>query len=217
MVFKWFMDMVVNSASMSISRDLTYEQLSREAQSVPPGSDGLVMLPHLAGALFPEYNQIARGAFYGITLGHTRGHFVRSIIEAIAFLIRGDLEGLKAMGAGASDLRILGGGTKSRPWLQIKANVCQLPVIAPSQEESAALGTAILAAVGAGFVSYHSVRCRSHDDRARETSTMHVRVCIRNSRSVEALYQDCDLVRQLGKKGLGQSNNSAIADQKETV
>ena len=114
MVFKWFRDMIVNSASISNSIDLTYEQLSNEAQSVPPGSDGLVMLPHLAGALFPEYNEFARGVFYGITLGHTRGHFVRSIMEAIAFLIRGDLEGLNSMGVGASELRVLGGGPKSR-------------------------------------------------------------------------------------------------------
>jgi xylulokinase len=228
MVFKWFMDMVVNSASMSnsISRDLTYEQLSSEAQSVPPGSDGLVMLPHLAGALFPEYNQIARGVFYGITLGHTRGHFVRSIMEAIAFLIRGDLEGLKAMGAGASELRVLGGGAKSRLWLQIKANVCQLPVIAPSQEESAALGAAILAAVGAGLYptipsaveAMTTVREKILPEECdRDVYNACYGLYQRLYRSVEALYPDCDLVKQLGKKGLGQSNNSAIADQKETL
>jgi xylulokinase len=184
------------------------------------------MLPHLAGALFPEYNQIARGVFYGITLGHTRGHFVRSIMEAIAFLIRGDLEGLKAMGAGASELRVLGGGAKSRLWLQIKANVCQLPVIAPSQEESAALGAAILAAVGAGLYptipsaveAMTTVREKILPEECeRDVYDACYGLYQKLYRSVEALYPDCDLVKQLGKKGLGQSNNSAIADQKETM
>jgi xylulokinase len=221
MVFKWFKEMVANSALLSNSMNLTYDQLTSEAQSVPSGSDGLVMLPHLAGALFPEYNEFARGAFYGITLGHTRGHFVRSIMEAIAFLIRGDLEGLNSMGVGASELRVLGGGAKSRLWLQIKANVCQLPVVAPSQEESAALGAAILAAVGAGLYptipsaveAMTTVREKILPEECeKDVYDACYGLYEKLYRSVEALYPDCDLVRQLGKKGLGQSNNSAIAD-----
>ncbi len=209
MVFKWFRDMIVKSAS--ISTDLTYEQLSSEAQSVPPGSDGLVMLPHLAGALFPEYNEFARGVFYGITLGHTRGHFVRSIMEAIAFLIRGDLEGLNSMGVRASELRVLGGGAKSRLWSQIKANVCQLPVIAPSQEESAALGAAILAAVGAG--SYPTIPSAVEamtavrekilpEERERDVYDACYGLYQKLYKSVETLYPDCDLVKRLGKNGI---------------
>ena len=125
------------------------------------------------------------------------------------------------MGVGASELRVLGGGAKSRLWLQIKANVCQLPVVAPSQEESAALGAAILAAVGAGLYptipsaveAMTTVREKILPEECeKDVYDACYGLYEKLYRSVEALYPDCDLVRQLGKKGLGQSNNSAIAD-----
>lgn len=72
-------------------------------------------------------------------------------MEAIAYMLRRDLEGLQRLGAGASELRVLGGGAKSRLWSQIKANVCNLPVIMPDNREAAVMGAAMLAAVGTGY------------------------------------------------------------------
>jgi xylulokinase len=151
LVLKWFKDKIAGSRVVSSQGSDSYDQLSSEAEAVPPGSQGLLMLPHLEGALFPEYNANARGVFFGITLGHTRGHFVRAIMEAVAFMIRRDLEGLDRLGAGARELRVLGGGAKSRLWSQIKADVCHVRVVTPAQPEAAVLGAAILAAVGAGL------------------------------------------------------------------
>ena len=69
-----------------------YDRLTRLAQAVPAGADGLIMLPHLMGAFSPEANPLARGSFTGFTLSHTRGHFVRALLEGVAFLLRRNLE-----------------------------------------------------------------------------------------------------------------------------
>jgi xylulokinase len=209
MVLKWFKDLLAGTGSDRDGGGVSYEQLSSEAELVPPGCDGLVMLPHLAGALFPEYNQIARGVFYGITLTHTRGHFARSIMEAIAFLIRRDLEGLSLMGAGAKEIRILGGGARSRVWSQIKANACQIPVIIPAQEESAALGAAILAAVGCGFYpdipsavqAMTAIRETIAPDPSQQavydsTYALYQKLY----ESVKDLYAECDHIKQLARQ-----------------
>lgn len=152
LVFRWFRDLLTApNSSKAAACPFSYEFLTEEAGRIPPGCDGMVMLPHLDGALFPEYDPHARGVFYGITLTHSRGHFVRAILEAVAFMLRRDLEGLRKLGVSAHEVRLLGGGARSRLWLEINANVCQTPIAIPSQQESAALGAAILAAVGCGL------------------------------------------------------------------
>ena len=151
LVLKWFKDNFATSGPGYPQESNIYDILSGEAGTVLPGSQGLLMLPHLEGALFPEYNAKARGVFFGMTLNHSRGHFVRAIMEAVAFMIRRDLEGLDRLGAGARELRVLGGGAKSCLWSQIKADVCNVRVVTPAQPEAAVLGAAILAAVGAGL------------------------------------------------------------------
>ena len=155
LALKWFkdrfaMDLIAQAASDG--QDV-YALLTAAAEEVPPGSDGLIMLPHLEGAFFPEFNAQARAVFFGFTLSHTRAHFTRSIMEAVAYMIRRDLEGIGRLGVEAKELRVLGGGAKSRLWAQIKADVCSLPVVIPSHGEAAVLGAAILAAVGVGIYS----------------------------------------------------------------
>ena len=76
-----------------------YDLLTGMAAGVPPGADGLIMLPHLSGAFSPEYEPAARGVFFGFTLGHGREHFVRATLEAVAFTLRRNLELLQGIGA----------------------------------------------------------------------------------------------------------------------
>jgi len=98
-----------------------------------------------------EFDPNARGVFFGFTLTHTRAHFVRALLEAIAFMIRRDLEGLRRLGVAARELRVLGGGARSRLGSQIKADTCGIPVIVPAQQEAAVLRATILVAVGVGL------------------------------------------------------------------
>lgn len=153
LTLKWFKDNFAQdlSGKAQTEGEDVYDLLTLPAAEVPAGSDGLIMLPHLEGAFFPEFDAQVRGVFFGFTLSHTRAHFTRAIMEAIAYMLRRDLEGLQRLGAGASELRVLGGGAKSHLWSQIKADVCNLPIIMPSHREAAVMGAAMLAAVGVGY------------------------------------------------------------------
>lgn len=127
-----------------------YDLLTALASEVPPGAEGLTMLPHLMGAFSPEYEPEARGAFYGFTLRHGKGHAVRAILEAVAFMLRRNLELLATAGAPALEVRSHGGGSRSALWNRIKADACGLPVVTLEGEDAALRGDAMLAGVAAG-------------------------------------------------------------------
>lgn len=128
-----------------------YELLTALAETVSPGADGLTMLPHLMGAFSPEYEPDARGVFFGFTLHHGKAHFVRAVLESIAFMLRRNLEVLAVAGAPAAEIRSHGGGARSALWNQIKADVCGLPVITLEGEDAAVRGDAMLAGVAVGL------------------------------------------------------------------
>ncbi len=128
-----------------------YDQLTALAATVPPGSDGLLMLPHLAGAFSPEYEPLARGVFSGITLHHGKAHFVRAVLEAVAFMLRRNVELLAGAGASATEILSHGGGARSPLWNQVKADVCGVPVLTLDGDDAAIRGDAMLAGVAAGI------------------------------------------------------------------
>ncbi len=152
MVLRWYRDAFCEPemAAAAASGADAYDLLGAEAAAIAAGSEGLVMLPHLQGAMAPEANPRAKGVFYGFTLRHRRGHFARSIMEAIAYIVRRNVEVLVQMGVGVNEVRALGGGARSHVWNQIKADVLGIPVVTTEIEEAAALGAAILAGVAVG-------------------------------------------------------------------
>jgi xylulokinase len=127
-----------------------YDLLCREAETIPPGSDGVIFLPCMQGAMAPEWNGTARGVFYGLALAHTRAHLTRSLLEGSAFALRDILEAMRGAGLEVRRLTIVGGGAKGPLWRQIKADVTGLPVRVPVSVETTATGAAILAAVASG-------------------------------------------------------------------
>ena len=128
-----------------------YDLLSKEAERVPPGAEGLVFLPCMQGAMAPEWNGAARGVFYGLTLAHSRAHMTRAILEGSAFALRDIVEAMANAGLDVRRLTIVGGGAKGPLWRQIKADVTGLPVRVPTSVETTATGAAILAAVASGL------------------------------------------------------------------
>lgn len=127
-----------------------YQLLDAGASRVPPGSEGLIFLPCLMGAMAPTWNDAARGTFAGFTLTHTRDHFTRAILEGSAYAVRDITDQMRAIGLELSELRVVGGGAKSRLWNQIKADVAGIPVAVPQTIETTALGAGLLALVGVG-------------------------------------------------------------------
>lgn len=163
MALKWFRDQF-GQKEIHEAKDQnvdSYDLMTKIAESAPPGSDGLVMLPHLMGAFSPDINPLARGAFTGFSLSHTRAHFVRSLLEGVAFLLKRNLENLKRVGINTNEIISTGGGSRSRFWNQIKANVCNLPVVTMRNEETVLLGDAILAGFACGIFKTVKEGCQT--------------------------------------------------------
>ncbi|MDX6342760.1 MAG: xylulokinase [Trebonia sp.] len=124
-----------------------YDQLLAQAAEWPPGTDGLLFLPYLAGERTPHADPEARGAFTGLSVRHDRGALVRAVLEGVAFGLRDSLELIAALGEPPSLGRVSGGGARSELWLQIVASVLELPLERVAVDEGAAFGAAILGGV----------------------------------------------------------------------
>lgn len=124
--------------------------LLAEAAGTPPGADGLVFLPYLAGERSPIWDPDARGVLAGLTLGHGRGHVARAIVEASALAIRHVAAPMLAAGVRVTEMRVCGGPARSDFWNRVKADVTGFEVAVPAVLETAVLGSAILGAVGIG-------------------------------------------------------------------
>jgi xylulokinase len=134
----------------------SYEELLREAAAWPPGAEGLVFQPYLAGERTPHADPNARGAFVGLSLRHDRGALARAVLEGVAYGLRDSLELLRSVGVDAQVGRASGGGARSELWLRIVASVLGLPLERTVAEEGAAFGAALLAGVKRGvFADAH--------------------------------------------------------------
>jgi xylulokinase len=88
--------------------------------------------------------------FFGVDLHNRRAHFVRAIMESVGFILKQNVDFLGSLGLQPGEIRSLGGGARSRLWLQIKADILDRPVIRMACEESTCLGTAMLSCMATG-------------------------------------------------------------------
>lgn len=138
-----------------------YDILSKEADGVPAGSEGLVFLPYITGERTPHADPFARGVFFGITLRHQKPYFARAVMEGVAFALKDSFEIFKEMGVPITQIRATGGGSKSDVWRQIQADIVGMEHVTINAEEGPAFGAALLAGVGTGDYSSVSQACRS--------------------------------------------------------
>ena len=124
------------------------------AETVKPGSDGLIFLPYLEGERGPIWDGAATGVFFGLTGAHTKAHLCRAVIEGVAFSARHLAEEVdKASGFAARRYRISGGSTKSDLCCQIRADVLGRPVDRIQVANSGMLGAVLISTVAAGASS----------------------------------------------------------------
>jgi xylulokinase len=134
----------------------SWKDVYEEAFAVPPGSGGVTFLPYLSGERTPRFDPVARGAWTGLGLDHTRGHLLRAALEGVAFALREALEALEDLGTIAPELRLAGGGTgggSGAPWRQLLADVLGRPLwLLPDEISSvaSARGAAFLAGLACG-------------------------------------------------------------------
>ncbi len=131
----------------------SYEELNQEAAQLEPGSEGVIMQEHFQGNRTPHTDPLSRGVISGLTLKHGRGHLFRATLEGIAFGTELILETMRNNGFEAETVVLAGGATRSNLWLQIHADVSNLPLTLTKVPDAPALGSAILAAVGSGAFS----------------------------------------------------------------
>jgi xylulokinase len=120
------------------------------AAQAPAGSDGVMFLPTLSGAMSPRWNDAMRGAFAGLGMNHGDAHLARAVLEGCAYALRDIVDRLDALGLVKDEVRVVGGGARSSLWLQIKADAMNRPVRPVMAEEPTALGAAMLAGVAGG-------------------------------------------------------------------
>jgi xylulokinase len=129
----------------------SFDALLAESEAAPPGAGGALFLPYLSGERTPYPDPLARGAFVGLTLRHGRADLTRAVLEGVAFSLRDCFTLLQGVGLPAvSQVRVSGGGARSRLWRRILASVLDVELVTVNSTEGAAAGAALLAAVGVG-------------------------------------------------------------------
>jgi xylulokinase len=153
---KWHAMGVMLSAAGSLTwlRNATdpnaeFSAILKQAEDWPPGAEGLIFLPYLAGERTPHADPDARGAFVGLSLRHDRGALTRAVLEGVAFALKDSLDLTEQLGGSPELGRISGGGARSALWTQIIASVLELPLEPVAVDEGAAFGAAILGGVAA--------------------------------------------------------------------
>jgi xylulokinase len=129
-----------------------YDLIVDSARASPPGSRGVLFHPFFAGQVTPYYDATARGAFLGLGLDHDRSCLIRAMLEGCACEVRFMVDGMaRDLEGGISELRVTGGAARSRPFMEIQANILGRPLVLLRNRECTVLGAAILGAVGSGY------------------------------------------------------------------
>jgi len=131
-----------------------YALLDEEASRVEPGAGGLLFMPHMMGErnYLGRVNPCAKGVLFGLSLGHSRAHIIRALLEGVAFQLRTVWDAIKEKDPALELEKIFtfGGGAKSKIWRRIIADIMGLPVCLLSEEETATLNLACLISIGLG-------------------------------------------------------------------
>jgi len=146
----------------AIAPGMPFDHLVEEAGDIPAGCEGLLFLPYLSGERTPHPDPLARGAFIGLTVRHTRAHLTRAVLEGVAFGLKDGFMLIRNAGLGEIEqVRASGGGTKSALWRCILASVLETELVTVNTTEGAAFGAALLAGVGAGAWPDVDEACRA--------------------------------------------------------
>ncbi|MFC4766757.1 xylulokinase [Effusibacillus consociatus] len=155
----WHAMGVTLSAGMSLRwlRDsfkfASYDQMLAGTAEIAPGAEDLFFLPYLNGERTPHNDPNARGVFFGMHFGHTMEHFVRAVLEGVAYSLRDCLELIKRLQPHSEikEMFLTGGAVKSPEWSQILADVLTCRLIGYEEREGPAFGAALLAGLGTGI------------------------------------------------------------------
>jgi xylulokinase len=149
---KWFNEQLggFEQQQAKVKSKSVFELMSEEAESVKPGSDGLIFLPYMAGERSPLWNSKARGVYFGLSYDKTRAHLIRALMEGVGFSLLHNLATAEEVKAQVKELVSVGGAANSKVWTQIKADITGKIIHVPYSDHATTLGAALLAGVGTG-------------------------------------------------------------------
>lgn len=150
---KWIADQFYRHEQADPSIPNVYALMDQDVETIPPGADFLVCTPWMYGERSPVADTWVRSTFFNLSADHTREHMLRSVYEGVAYNLRWMIEIVeKHFGFPLPVLRVIGGGARGAPWMQIIADVTGRRVETVAQpQEAGAVGAALTAAIGLGL------------------------------------------------------------------
>ncbi|NMO94179.1 gluconokinase [Paenibacillus lemnae] len=152
MIFRWVRDQLAASEVETAKRlgISPYDVLTKIAERVPPGSNGLLFHPYLTGERAPLWDPNARGSFFGLTLNHQKEHMIRSVLEGVIFNMYMVMLAMEEQVGRPSVIHATGGFARSPIWRQMMADIFDQRVIVPESYESSCLGAVVLGLYATG-------------------------------------------------------------------
>lgn len=147
---RWFRD----ELAQDLPEETAYKTLFERAERIPPGANGVLILPYFSGERTLINDPNARGVLAGLSLAHTRDHLYRAILESVAYGIRHNIETFHNIGASVNRVVAVGGGAQSDIWLQIVSDVADIEQIVPRITVGASYGDAFLAGLACGALNH---------------------------------------------------------------
>jgi len=154
----WFRDQLgqVETAASQLLRQSPFELFSQQAGTAPPGANGLIFLPYMAGERTPLWSSVARGVFFGLSYNTTRADILRAIMEGCAFAVYDNLQIAEEHDVTVTEYLGSGGATQSAVWCQIKADIYGKPFVVARRSDGGegghSLGLFALTACSVGLV-----------------------------------------------------------------
>ena len=177
---RWFRD--------TFAPDSSYTELIDEAAESPPGSRGLLWLPHLQGERTPHLDADARGAIVGLTSAHERSDITRAVLEGVAFSLRDAADVIGDNGIPMTDFTLAGGGSRSLLWCQLVAATFDASMKIEPEGRGPAFGAALLAATAGGV--FGSVEEACHATEISRVTVEPDRVLARVMENTRGRYRD---------------------------
>ena len=163
-----FAGSTLNWYKRTFCNDIQFDEISMQAESVEPGSEGLIFFPCMGGERTPYMDPNTRGVFLGVNVAHNKWHFARAIMEGVSFAMKCSIDKMDNLYGQAENIICAGGGVKGNVWAQIQADVYGRSIHISSVKEQACLGAAIVAGIaGGGFKDLNDACGRMCNDKMK--------------------------------------------------
>ncbi len=149
---RWYRDEIFGLEEENSDGRNAYETMMDGLDTIPPGSDGLITLPYIAGERTPLNDPQAKGVIFGLSMHHTRKHLYRSALESIGYTVAQHLQIFRENQVEIRRILAVGGGTKNKVWLQMIADITGCPIETAGVTIGASYGDAVMAAIGTGHL-----------------------------------------------------------------